>query len=99
MIVDEERDILEKVKLYLQHDDITVVTAANSRQALEQMEKKHEDIFDLILINTRMPGSKKTTALYPLKPLAKEQATGIESFLQKPFTKNQLREFVKQRIQ
>lgn len=95
MIVDDEVAVLEKVKTFLESDEVDVVTASNSRQALELMEK--EETFDLILINTPMPCSNKT-ALFPMKPNSKLANGETESFLQKPFTKEQLVNFVKERI-
>jgi DNA-binding NtrC family response regulator len=98
MIIDEERSVLEKVRSFLQDEDIEVVTAANSRQALDHLKEENEETFDLILVNTKMPGSKKTTALFSMKPADKRHLSGVENFLQKPFTKEQLVEFVKQKI-
>ena len=95
MIVDDEVAVLEKVKTFLESDEVDVVTASNSRQALELMDK--EETFDLILINTPMPCSNKT-ALFSMKPNSKLTNGKTESFLQKPFTKEQLVNFVKERI-
>ena len=95
MIVDDEVAVLEKVKTFLESDEVDVVTASNSRQALELMDK--EETFDLILINTPMPCSNKT-ALFSMKPNSKLTTSETESFLQKPFTKEQLVNFVKERI-
>ncbi|MBE3121325.1 MAG: response regulator [Thermoplasmata archaeon] len=98
MIVDEETDIVKQVKAILEKEDVEVVTATNSRQALGRLKEENEETFDLILVNTRMPGSQKTTALFSMKPALKKQPSGIENFLQKPFTKEQLIEFVKEKI-
>jgi DNA-binding NtrC family response regulator len=98
MIVDEETDIVKQVKAILEKEDVEVVTASNSRQALERLKEENEETFDLILVNTRMPGSEETTALFSMKPALKKQPSGIENFLQKPFTKEQLIEFVKEKI-
>jgi len=95
MIVDDEITVLEKVKSFLESDKVDVVTANNSRQALEILEK--EQNIDLILIDTPMPGGE-TTALYPTKPNSKLTVSETESFLQKPFTKEQLINFIKERI-
>jgi DNA-binding response OmpR family regulator len=98
MIIDEETNILEQVKAILEKEDIEVVTATDSRQALSRLKEENEETFDLILVNTIMPGSPKTTALFSMKPTLKKQPSGIENFLQKPFTKEQLVEFVKEKI-
>ncbi|MBN1280369.1 MAG: response regulator [Candidatus Thermoplasmatota archaeon] len=99
MIVDEEENILEQVKAALASEDIEVITATDSRQALSQLREDNEETFDLILVNTRMPGSKTTTALFSMKPTVKKQPAGVEDFLQKPFTREQLLEFVKKKIE
>jgi DNA-binding NtrC family response regulator len=98
MIVDEETDLLKQVKAILEKEDVEVVTASNSREALDQLKEDNEETFDLILVNTRMPGSAETTALFSMKPILKKQSSGIENFLQKPFTKDELVEFVKEKI-
>jgi CheY-like chemotaxis protein len=96
MIVDDEPDILEKAKSCLESDDFEVVTATNSREALELMEDKEEN-FGLILIDTFMPGGDKS-AFFSMKPKSKMDTSEIEDFLQKPFTKEQLIDFVKTKI-
>lgn len=98
MIVDEETDLLKKAKTLLEKEDVEVVTARNSREALEQLREDNEETFDLILVNTRMPGCKVTTALFSMKPSQKKLSGGIEDFLQKPFTKEELVAFVKEKI-
>jgi DNA-binding NtrC family response regulator len=70
-IVDMETDIVKQVKAILEKEDVEVVTATNSRQALNKLKEENEETFNLILINTRMPDSQKTTALFSLKPTFK----------------------------
>jgi DNA-binding NtrC family response regulator len=96
MIVDDEADIRASVKSYLKSDDIDVVTANDSRQALELMEE--DKSFDLILIDTQMPCSDKS-ALFSMQPKSKFEPSGVDNFLQKPFTKEQLIDFVKEKIE
>lgn len=98
MIVDEETDIVKQVKAILEKEDVEVITATNSRQALSRLKEENEETFDLILVHKRIPGSHRTTALFSLKPTFKKQPSGIENFLQKSFTKEQLVEFVKEKI-
>jgi len=96
MIVDDETNVLETVKSCLESDDFEVVTATNSREALEIMNEEEEN-FGLILIDTLMPDSNKS-ALFSMKPRSKMDTSKIEDFLQKPFTKEQLLDFVKRKI-
>jgi len=98
MIVDEEPFRLSQIKAFLEQEDLQVVTAENSRQALEQLKEDNEETFDLILVNTRMPGSENSTAFYSMKPTEKKQPSGAEKFLQKPFTNQQLLEFIKEQM-
>jgi DNA-binding response OmpR family regulator len=98
MIVDEEIDFLNQVKSTLEQEDVTVITARNSREALEQLNGENEETFDLILVNTRMPGSQLTNALFCLRPALKKFPAGIENFLQRPFIQEELINFVKEQI-
>lgn len=98
MIIDEEDDFLNHVKTVLEKEDVEVVTARNSREALERLKEENEETFDLILVNTRMPGSVLTNALFCMRPPLKKLPGGIENFLQRPFTKEELIEFVKEKI-
>lgn len=95
MVVDDEADVLEQVKSYLKYDEFDVVTVKNSRQALELMDT--DVAVDLILVNTQMPASDKT-AFFSMKPDSRLSVKGAGNFLQKPFTKEQLIDFVKEKI-
>jgi len=99
MIIDEEPTLLKEAKALLEKEDVEVVTARNSREALDHLNEENEETFDLILVNTRMPGSVYSSALFSMKPSLKKLSGGIEDFLQKPFTKQELVEFVKEKIQ
>ena len=98
MIVDEEIDSFREIKTVLEREDFAVVSVHNSREALECLNQESEERFDLILVNTRMPGSVQTSALFCMKPPLKKQLGGIEQFLQKPFTKQEFVIFVKEQI-
>ena len=95
MIVDDETNVIEKVKSFLEDDELDIVTANNSRQALEIIEQGRN--FDLILIDTPMPGSDKE-ALFMMKPDSKLTNSETNTFLEKPFTKDQLVNFLKGKI-
>jgi len=95
MVVDDETSVLEQVRSFLDYDEFEIITVNNSRQALDQMDKEKK--FDLILIDTPMPASQKT-AFFSLKPDSKMKNEQNNNFLQKPFTKEQLVNFVKEKI-
>lgn len=99
MVVDDEASVLDNVKSCLEDDYFRVITADNNREALELMEQSREDEFGLILINSIMPGSNRP-ALFSMKPESKKDidTSNEKDFLQKPFTKEQLIDFVKQKI-
>jgi len=99
MIIDDEKDLLEEIRTCLKDDEYQIITANNSREAIELMEQEKEEDFGLILINTSMPNSN-TPALFSMKPKTKKDidTSNIEDFLQKPFTKEQLLEFVKNKM-
>ena len=85
----EEIGIVKQAKAILEKKDVVVVTKTNSRQAISRLIEENEETFDLILVNTTT-GSQKTNALFSMRPTLKKQQSGIENFLQKPFTKKQL---------
>jgi len=97
MVVDDETNILEEVKACLEEDDFKVVTVDNSRKAFEIMDE--EEKFGLILIDTFMPNSNKP-AFFSMKPGSKKNidTSNEDDFLQKPFTREQLLDFVKRKI-
>ena len=98
MVVDDETSILEEVKSCLEEDDFEVITVDSNRKALEIMEADKEEDFGLILIDTSLPDSNKP-AFFSMKPKSKNIDTSKEEdFLQKPFTKEQLLDFVKRKM-
>lgn len=99
MVVDKETSILEEVKTALEEEDFTVITADNSRKALELLEEEKDENFGLILINTTHPDTKQP-ALFSMNPRLKKNidTSKNEDFLQKPFTKEELQNFVKSKI-
>ena len=99
MIIDDEKDLLEEIRTCLKDDEYQIITANNSREAIELMEQEKEEDFGLILINTSMPDSN-TPALFSMKPKTKKDidTSNVEDFLQKPFTKEQLLKFVKTKM-
>ena len=100
MVIDDETSILEEVKSCLKEDNFEVIAVNNSRKAIELMDEDMDDNYGLILINTSMPDSKQP-AFFSMKPKSKSNidTSREEYFLQKPFTRQQLIDFVKKRIE
>jgi len=100
MVIDDETSILEEVKSCLKEDNFEVIAVNNSRKAIELMDEDLDDNYGLILINTSMPDSKQP-AFFSMKPKSKSNidTSREEYFLQKPFTRQQLIDFVKKRIE
>ena len=99
MVVDDERNILDEVKLALEGEDFKIVTVDNNRKAFEIIDEDCEDNYNLILIDTSLPESN-IPAFFSMKPGQKKNidTSSEENFLQKPFTKQQLIEFIKKKI-
>jgi len=56
MIVDDEPDLLEVVKLILESDNYQVVTAGSGQEALDKIEKEMPDLVLLDIIMPKMDG-------------------------------------------
>ena len=99
MVVDDETSILAEVKSCLEDEDFDVVTVDNNRKAFELIEEDNQDNFSLILIDTSLP-DKNIPAFFSMKPSTKKNidTSREEDFLQKPFTKKQLIDFVNKKI-
>ncbi len=97
MIVDGEPEILRTVKTFLTDVEFDVVVVKNSREGLDFLEEKNNENVDLILVNTPVPGTE-TTGFFSMKPHSTEQTADTGAFLQKPFTREQLLEFIKKGI-
>ena len=99
MVVDDEINILEEIKKNLETDEFQVITTDNRRKALAIIDSDKEDKISLILVDTKMPGSGKP-ALFLMKTRSKMDidTSREEDFLQKPFTKTQLIDFIKKKI-
>ena len=99
MIVDDEINMLEEIKSCLESDNFEVITATNSREAIEHIRNGEEENVSLILVGTSLPGSEES-ALFSMKPRSRMNidTNNLENFLQKPFTNEQLLDFVKERV-
>ena len=99
MVIDNETNILEKVKSCLEEDDLQVVTVDNNRKAFGLIDDEKENNFNLILISTYLPDTK-IPAFFSIIPKSKKNidTSKEENYLKKPFTKEQLIDFIKKRI-
>jgi DNA-binding NtrC family response regulator len=97
MIIDDESHVLRDVKLFLEND-FDVITVDSNRKALEMIEKHNKDL-GLILIDSNIPDTD-VPAFFSMKPDIdkKIDTTKTDDFLIKPFTRNQLVDFVKNKI-
>ena len=109
MIVDDEEDIRETVKLILAKNNFSVITAVNGDDCLEKLKKNRKP--SLILMDIMMPGTPISKIVPQIKdiPIAylsvvrmseaeKEELLGqknIVDYIQKPFDINDLLERVK----
>ena len=100
MVVDDEKSILEEVKSCLEEEDYEVVAVDTNRKAFELIDEDEEDNISLILIDTSLPESN-IPAFFSMKPSSKKNidTSNNEDFLQKPFTKQQLIDFIKKKIE
>jgi len=100
MVVDDETSILEEVKSCLKEEEFEVVAVNNNRKAFELIDEDSKDNYSLILIDTSLPDSN-IPAFFSMKPSSKKSidTSNVEDFLQKPFTKEQLIDFIKKKIE
>jgi two-component system response regulator VicR len=82
MVVDDEPDLLEVVRLILESDGYQVVTAGSGQEALDKMEKEKPDLVLLDIIMPKMDGwevfsrikaDPKTTDIPVIMLTAKDQ--------------------------
>lgn len=112
LVVDDDHDIAELVRLALTDEGYEVVIASNGSAALQEAQASH---FDLILLDMRMPvmDGWEFARAYQAKPAprapivvvtaardAGERAAEInaDGFLSKPFSLDELLDVVKQHV-
>jgi DNA-binding NtrC family response regulator len=97
MIIDDESNVLRDVRSILEIE-YNVITVDSIRKAHELIEEMHKDI-GLILLKSNIPNTE-IPAFFSMKPDMdkKINTTKTDDFLIKPFTRNQLFEFVKNKI-
>ena len=95
MVVDEEMGIHELVRGALLESETVVVGARSSRAALDLLEDLS---CDLMLVESTLPVSRERV-LVPVKPDDRYQMKQSELFLKKPFTEEELVDFVLKHIE
>jgi DNA-binding response OmpR family regulator len=110
MIVDDEPDIRNTVKLVLEKAGFKVSTAVNADDCLKKLEKENPD---LILMDIMMPGTPVREAVPKIKQKiaylsvvrtseaekeALMKSKNIVDFIQKPFDINELAKKVKKLV-
>jgi len=97
MIIDDESNVLKNVKSSLEND-FNVIAVDSNRKALDMIEERDKNL-SLILIDSNIPNTE-IPAFFSMKPDIdkKIDTTKTEDFLIKPFTRNQLIKFVKNKI-
>ena len=90
MVVDDEVGVHELVRGALLDAETVVVGARNSREALDLLEDLP---CDLLLVDSILPVSREQV-LVAMKPGEQFQKKHPDMFLKKPFSKEQLVDFV-----
>ena len=95
MVVDSEVGVHDMVRGAMQGSNMEVLSACDSRSALVLLEGAS---CDLMLVESTMPVSRESV-LVPIQPGDRYQKVCSESFLKKPFTENELVDFVSQHLE
>lgn len=97
MLVDNELETITQTKTYLEDKEFDLITFPSSKEAINFLEEQPDKTIDLILVNTYIPGSIHN-GFYSINPKATMHSAEPDSFLEKPFTKDQLQSFIKKQI-
>ncbi len=107
LVVDDDADIAETIKVILETEGYSVVTAFDGHHALDAIAKEH---FDMILLDIKMPGLsghevrklilEKIAYHVPIifvsvVPKNEVDVKLVDGFVQKPFGKDNLLNEVK----
>lgn len=96
MIVDEDKDVVERIKSFLEKEDFNVSVAQTNREALEVLEKKEQNV-DVILLHSTIPGSNEDV-FTPIITNTKTKIVSIDKPLSRTCTEEELKEFIKKII-
>ncbi len=94
LVVDAKMQVRQLIKEYLEEEAVSVLEASDSREALSVLEQGSVDV---VLIDTLMPGGE-AKGLFLLKTVDTSLDHDISKFLEKPFSRSELRSFISQSI-
>ncbi|MEW5814211.1 MAG: response regulator, partial [Spirochaetota bacterium] len=110
LVVDDEKNMCEVLKLLLENDGYAVTTAADGREAIEKLNRG--EVIDLIISDLKMPGIdgmgilnflKETgrdlplvfiTAYGSIESAVEAMKKGASDFITKPFNKDVIRHII-----
>jgi DNA-binding NtrC family response regulator len=94
MVVDDEPGIQKQIQMAIQDEDTVVIGAQDSRSAIAAIEDSR---CDLMLVKSVLPVSREPI-LVPMKPNERYMMKSSQSFLKKPFTDGDLKNFITRHI-
>lgn len=100
MVVDDENSVQQKIKDFLNKDDYKIISVKDSRQAFKMLDENKDNDYNLFLIDSPLPGFKDKYGLVSMKPDEKisNHKSHEDDFLKKPFTKQQLLDFIREKM-
>ena len=84
LITEDEREIAELIKLYLENENYQIIEAENGKQALELLKKEHVDLCLLDIMMPEMDGyhvlqELRKTSNIPVMILSAKDADSVKS--------------------
>ena len=110
LVVDDEKDIIAPLEMYLKSNGYTIVTASDGIEALKVAEEENPDLILLDIIMPKMDGftalrklkaNEKTKSIPVIMLTVKEnmkdlcEGRGAEGYVLKPFERKELLERIK----
>ena len=96
MIVDDHQERLQNLKSLIQ-EEYSVVTAPNTKEAVQRLEEPSDTPIDLILIHTQIPGTEEYN-FFTLFPQATMKNQETDAFLPTPLSRDAIHEFLQKKL-